>query len=77
MERSVLDAIHSVLGGSVVSRDKQRDALLACLDLARSDDEDAVSLRLILEEHGHDVIGEFRSALAVVRATALRTQRER
>lgn len=71
----MIEAIHAVLGGGLVARDKQRDALLACLDLARVDDEDAMSLRLILEEQGHDAMSEFRAAFAVVRASARKTRR--
>lgn len=72
MERSVLDAMQSILAGVVVVPSQQRDALLACLDLAAPGDEYAQGLRLILEDRDTpSSLAEFRTVFSLARAQLL------
>lgn len=65
MERSVIETMSAVLNGKIVPTHRQRDALLACLDLTSRDDESAAVLRAILEDaQGNDVLETIRASLA-------------
>jgi hypothetical protein len=71
VDQSILDALQSVLGGTLVERTKTRDALRACLDLAPNDDPDATTLRVIVEADPFGTLDEFRAAFARIRARAV------
>ena len=72
MDRTVIDAVSSVLGSALVTPKNVRDALFACLDLVPAHDEDAGVLRLILEdEPRYEALDEFRLTFAEIRSRAV------
>lgn len=69
MNRSIIDTLQSVLDGKLVAPEEIRNGLLACLDLAPSDDADANELRFVLEKMNRPAaLDEFKLALSEIRS---------